>query len=111
MDTRPLWQLKVHHSKCEWQYDWIGCSVRKAVYKVVHDDSEPTYGVDKTVTWTKLYHQMGHISCGVAKTLAEKGLVTGTKLIYHQDILHHAKAVYIPRLHGSLWQRRMRESK
>ena len=52
----------------------------KAVYKVVHDDCEPTYAVDETVTWTKLHRRMGHISPGVAKKLAENSLVTGIQV-------------------------------
>ena len=48
----------------------------KAVYKVVHDRLKLTCTTEHTVSWTELYHQIGHISPGVAKQLAEKNLVT-----------------------------------
>ena len=49
----------------------------KVVYKVVHDGPELTCEAEDTVTWTKLHRRMGHVSQGVTKQLAEKGLVTG----------------------------------
>lgn len=52
----------------------------KAVYKVVHDDDEPANATEETVTWTELHRRMGHISSGVAKKLAENGLVTGVRV-------------------------------
>ena len=52
------------------------CASQLQLYKVVHDGPELTCVAEDMVTWTELHHQMGHVSQGVAKQLAEKGLVT-----------------------------------
>ena len=52
----------------------------KAVYKVVHNGLELTCVAEDTVTWTKLHCRMGHVSQGVTKQLAEKGLITGVHI-------------------------------
>ena len=52
----------------------------KAVYKVVHDGPELTCVAEDTVTWTELHHRMGHVSQGVVKQLAEKGLITRVRI-------------------------------
>lgn len=55
---------------------WILRS-EKGDYKVIHENDELANVATETLTWTELHCWMGHISPGVAKKLAENGLVAG----------------------------------
>ena len=52
----------------------------KGVYKVIHDNDELANAATETLTWTELHRRMGHISPGVAKKLAENGLMAGVRV-------------------------------
>jgi hypothetical protein len=49
---------------------------KKGIYKVTHDDEDIANSAE-TVTYIDFHKRMGHISPGIAKLLAEKGMVTG----------------------------------